>query len=94
MRKIVQIATPHSDVFAVFVNADACIGEATASDLWLEACPVLGVIEDEDGFRTVAGLYCDRLGYAEPSGFHFLGYASSREDAVRRYISSRTGQPF
>jgi len=78
---ILQIAPPATPVFAVYDDEDAKDG------LLLRPCPVVAMIEDENGSRRVLGLCLDpdHDELRVPVEVNFLGYADSREDATIRF---------
>jgi hypothetical protein len=86
MKKIIQLATPATPVFAVFKSKEADLATLVKDDISLSECPVMALVEDEDGFKIVQGLINDSGAYCPPYGREFVGFASSEADAIKRYV--------
>lgn len=81
-KRFIQLITPAHPVYAVFHRSKT--NEPVASDIFVEPCPVLALVEDDSG-QEVIGLIIDGRGFDAPGGTNFLGYANSLEHAMKPY---------
>ncbi|HEY0551832.1 MAG TPA: hypothetical protein VGF13_19675 [Verrucomicrobiae bacterium] len=88
IRKIRQILTAPSPIFAVFCSGQERFPKSKA-ELVLESCPIVALVEEGDWTEAV-GLILGDTGYEDPAHTqNFLGYARSEEEALARFGADR-----
>jgi hypothetical protein len=85
-RKILQIATPASPIFAVYNVGENDLPK-TKKDLYFQKCPIVATVENEKGGIEVVGLCVEIYGLDEPGAGNFLGYAATEEQAEGEFIT-------
>ncbi len=77
---------PASPVYAVYNDANEGRPK-NLDELLFETCPVLALVKDENGEIDVVGLTVETWGLVVPKEENFLGYVSSKDQAIGEFIS-------